>query len=76
MMDCLKKKKVKLATFLLQKEAEGWWVSIKVRKRDTDTMNWIVFRGIFKDKYYLKVCYETKRHGILRLRQNSLLMAE
>ena len=38
-MNCLEEKKVKLATFVLQKEVEGWWFSTKGRRRDTNTMN-------------------------------------
>ena len=47
-MECLKENKVKLATFLLQKKAEGWWVSIKARRRDTYVMSLIGFQEIFE----------------------------
>ncbi|KAA0040577.1 uncharacterized protein E6C27_scaffold262G001470 [Cucumis melo var. makuwa] len=42
--------KVKLATFLLQKEAEGWWKSIIARQNDARTLDWQTFRGIFEEK--------------------------
>ncbi|XP_050935901.1 uncharacterized protein LOC127144247 isoform X1 [Cucumis melo] len=46
-MNCPEERKVRLATFLLQKEAEGWWKSILARRSDARALDWQTFRGIF-----------------------------
>lgn len=60
-MDCPQERRVKLATFLLQNKVEGWSKSIKVRRRDTNTMNWKTFTKVFEHKYYPSTFYEAKR---------------
>ncbi|KAA0044984.1 retrotransposon protein, putative, Ty3-gypsy subclass [Cucumis melo var. makuwa] len=75
-MNCPKERKVRLATFLLQKEAEGWWKSILARLSDARTLDWQTFKGIFEDKYYPSTYYEAKRDEFLWLKQGSLLVAE
>ncbi|KAA0058336.1 uncharacterized protein E5676_scaffold19523G00190 [Cucumis melo var. makuwa] len=64
-MNCLEKRKVRLATFLLQKKVEGWWKSILARRSDARTLDWQNFRGIFEDKYYPNTYCEAKRHEFL-----------
>ncbi|KAA0051688.1 DNA/RNA polymerases superfamily protein [Cucumis melo var. makuwa] len=49
-MNCPEERKVRLATFLLQKEVEGWWKSILARCSDAHALDWQTFRGIFEDK--------------------------
>ncbi|TYK11055.1 reverse transcriptase [Cucumis melo var. makuwa] len=71
-----KERKVRLATFLLQKEAEGWWKSILARRCDACTLDWQTFRGIFEDKYYPSTYCEAKRDEFLGLKQGSFLVAE
>ncbi|TYK02787.1 RVT_1 domain-containing protein/zf-CCHC domain-containing protein/RVP_2 domain-containing protein [Cucumis melo var. makuwa] len=73
-MYCPKERKVRLATFLLQKKAEGWWKSILARRSDTRTLDWQI--GIFEDKYYPSTYCETKRDKFLSLKQGSLSVAE
>ncbi|TYK29096.1 DNA/RNA polymerases superfamily protein [Cucumis melo var. makuwa] len=68
--------RVRLATFLLQKEAEGWWKSILARRSDARALDWQTFRGIFKDKYYPSTYCEAKRVEFLGLKQGSLSVAE
>ncbi|TYK02477.1 uncharacterized protein E5676_scaffold1738G001060 [Cucumis melo var. makuwa] len=75
-MNCPKERKVRLATFLLRKEAEGWWKSILARRNDARTLDWQTFRGIFEDKYYPSTYCEAKRDEFLRLKQGSVSMAE
>ncbi|TYK15838.1 uncharacterized protein E5676_scaffold637G00090 [Cucumis melo var. makuwa] len=75
-MNCSEERKVRLATFLLQKEAERWWKSILARRSDARALDWQAFRGIFEDKYYPGTYCEAKRDEFLRLKQGSLLMAE
>ncbi|TYK15340.1 uncharacterized protein E5676_scaffold16974G00010 [Cucumis melo var. makuwa] len=65
-----------MATFLLKKEAEGWWKSILARRSDAHALDWQTFRGIFKDKYYPSTYYEAKRDEFLGLKQGSLSVAE
>ncbi|KAA0052216.1 A-kinase anchor protein 12 [Cucumis melo var. makuwa] len=38
-MNCREERKVRLATFLLQKEAEGWWKSILARRSDARALD-------------------------------------
>lgn len=66
-MDCLKELMVRLATFMLQKEAEGWWKSIKALRGDMDIVDWETFSGIFEDKYYHCTYCEVKREEFLKL---------
>ncbi|XP_050941949.1 uncharacterized protein LOC127149836 [Cucumis melo] len=75
-MNCPEERKVRLATFLLQKEAEGWWKSILARRSDAHALDWQTFRGIFEDKYYPSTYCEAKRDEFLRLKQGSLSVAE
>ncbi|KAA0037398.1 reverse transcriptase [Cucumis melo var. makuwa] len=75
-MNCTEERKVRLATFLLQKEAEGWWKSILAMHSDTRPLDWQTFRGIFEDKYYPNTCCEAKRDEFLGLKQGSLSVAE
>ncbi|TYK07721.1 retrotransposon protein, putative, Ty3-gypsy subclass [Cucumis melo var. makuwa] len=75
-MNCPEEKKVRLATFLLQKEAEGWWKSILARRSDARALDWQTFRGTFEDKYYPSTYYKTKRDEFLGLKQRSLSVAE
>ncbi|TYK11835.1 uncharacterized protein E5676_scaffold152G00520 [Cucumis melo var. makuwa] len=75
-MSCPQKRKVRLATFLLQKEAEGWWKSIIVKRNDACTLDWQTFRGIFEEKYYPTTYCEAKRDEFLELKQGSLSVAE
>lgn len=60
-MDCPEDKMVRLPTFLLQKEAEGQWMSIIIRRGGVKDMDWKTFKGIFEDKYYSKTYCEAKR---------------
>ncbi|TYK28229.1 DNA/RNA polymerases superfamily protein [Cucumis melo var. makuwa] len=56
-------RKVRLAIFLLQKEAEGWWKSILARCSDARALNWQTFRGIFEDKcrrFERRLCFEIR----------------
>ncbi|KAA0045650.1 DNA/RNA polymerases superfamily protein [Cucumis melo var. makuwa] len=76
LMNCPEERKVKLATFLLQKEAEGWWKSILARHSDARALDWQTFRGIFEDKYYPITYCETKGDEFLGLKQGSLSVAE
>ncbi|KAA0048700.1 retrotransposon protein [Cucumis melo var. makuwa] len=75
-MNCPEEGKVRLATFLLQKEAGRWWKSILARRSDAHALDWQTFRSIFEDKYYPGTYCEAKRHEFLRLKQGSLLVAE
>ncbi|KAA0043589.1 uncharacterized protein E5676_scaffold2208G00290 [Cucumis melo var. makuwa] len=75
-MNCPEERKVRLATFLLQKEAEGWWKSILARHSDARALDWQTFRGIFEDKYYPSTYCEAKRDEFLGLKQGSLSVAE
>ncbi|KAL0536830.1 hypothetical protein IC582_025792 [Cucumis melo] len=75
-MNCPEERKVRLATFLLQKEAEGWWKSILARRSDARALDWQTFRGIFEDKYYPSIYCEAKRDEFLGLKQGSLSVAE
>ncbi|KAA0046379.1 DNA/RNA polymerases superfamily protein [Cucumis melo var. makuwa] len=75
-MNCPEERKVRLATFLLQKEAEGWWKSILARRSDARALDWQTFRGIFEDKYYPNTYCEAKRDEFLGLKQGSLSVAE
>ncbi|KAL0548783.1 hypothetical protein IC582_013255 [Cucumis melo] len=75
-MNCLEERKVRLATFLLQKEAKGWWKSILARRSDARALDWQTFRGIFEDKYYPSTYCEAKRDEFLGLKQGSLSVGE
>ncbi|KAA0067850.1 uncharacterized protein E6C27_scaffold2484G00600 [Cucumis melo var. makuwa] len=75
-MNCPEERKARLATFLLQKEAEGRWKSILARRSDACTLDWQTFRGIFEDKYYPSTYCEAKRDEFLGLKQGSLLVDE
>ncbi|KAA0059542.1 uncharacterized protein E5676_scaffold1193G00460 [Cucumis melo var. makuwa] len=49
MMNCPKERKVRLATFLLQKKAEGWWKSILARRSDARSLDWQFYkRQVYK----------------------------
>ncbi|TYK27790.1 hypothetical protein E5676_scaffold749G00100 [Cucumis melo var. makuwa] len=75
-MNYPEERKVRLATFLLQKEAEGWWKSILARHSDAHTLDWQTFRGMLKNKYYPSTYCEAKRDEFLGLKQGSLSVAE
>ncbi|KAL4013991.1 hypothetical protein IC575_026176 [Cucumis melo] len=75
-MSCPQERKVRLATFLLQKEAEGWQKSIIARYNDARTLDWQTFRGIFEEKYYPTTYCEAKRDEFLELKQGSLSVAK
>ncbi|XP_050935188.1 uncharacterized protein LOC127143928 [Cucumis melo] len=75
-MSCPQERKVRLATFLLQKEAEGWRKSIIARYNDARTLDWQTFRGIFEEKYYPTTYCEAKRDEFLELKQGSLSVAK
>ncbi|TYJ98797.1 uncharacterized protein E5676_scaffold1625G00010 [Cucumis melo var. makuwa] len=76
MMNCPEERKVRLATFLLQKKAEGWWKSILAIRSDAHALDWQTFIGIFEDKYYPSTYCEAKRDEFLGLKQGSLSVAE
>ncbi|KAL0536750.1 hypothetical protein IC582_025710 [Cucumis melo] len=75
-MNYPEEQKVGFATFLLQKEAEGWWKSILARRSDARVLDWQTFRGIFEDKYYPSTYCEAKRDEFLGLKQGLLSVAE
>ncbi|TYK11035.1 DNA/RNA polymerases superfamily protein [Cucumis melo var. makuwa] len=75
-MNCPEERKVRLATFLLQKEVEERWKSILARRSDARALDWQTFRGIFEDKYYPCTYCEAKRDEFLGLKQGSLSVAE
>ncbi|KAA0032107.1 DNA/RNA polymerases superfamily protein [Cucumis melo var. makuwa] len=75
-MNCPEERKVRLAIFLLQKEAEGWWKCILARRCDARALDWQNFRGIFEDKYYPSTYCKAKRDEFLGLKQGSLSVAE
>ncbi|TYK04695.1 Integrase, catalytic core [Cucumis melo var. makuwa] len=75
-MSCPEEGKVRLATFLLQKEAEGWWKSILAKCSDAHTLNWQTFRGIFEYKYYPSTYCEAMKDEFLGLKKGSLLVVE
>ncbi|KAA0067812.1 reverse transcriptase [Cucumis melo var. makuwa] len=75
-MNCPEERKVRLATFLFQKEAERWWKSILARCSDARALDWQTFRGIFEDKYYPSTYCESKRDEFLGLKQGSLSVVE
>ncbi|KAL0539688.1 hypothetical protein IC582_023904 [Cucumis melo] len=75
-MNCLEERKVRLVTFLLKKEAEGWWKSILARRSDARALDCQTFRGIFEDKYYPSTYCEAKKDEFLGLKQGSLSVAE
>lgn len=47
-MDYTEGRKVKLATFLLQKEADGWWKYIFVRRSDAKLLGLANLQGHFQ----------------------------
>ncbi|KAA0046779.1 uncharacterized protein E6C27_scaffold216G00650 [Cucumis melo var. makuwa] len=65
-MNCPEERKVRLTTFLLQKEAEGWWKSISARRSDARALDWQTFRGIFQDKYYPSTILRSQEGGVSR----------
>ncbi|KAA0053531.1 Retrotransposon protein [Cucumis melo var. makuwa] len=71
-----KERKVRLDTFLLQKEPERWWKFIFARHNNAHTLDKQTFRGVFKDKYYPCIYYDAKRDKFLGLRQGSLSVAK
>ncbi|KAA0032554.1 DNA/RNA polymerases superfamily protein [Cucumis melo var. makuwa] len=75
-MNCPEERKVRLATFLLQNEAEGWWKSILAMRSDARALDWQTFRGIFEDKYYPSTYCEAKRDEFLGLKQGSISVAK
>ncbi|XP_038895853.1 uncharacterized protein LOC120084022 [Benincasa hispida] len=75
-MSCPEDRKVGLATFLLQKEAEKWWKVISTRRASTDAMLWPEFRKAFEDKYYPSSFRDAKRDEFLRLTQGTMSVAE
>ncbi|XP_038882393.1 uncharacterized protein LOC120073661 [Benincasa hispida] len=75
-MSCLEDRKMGLATFLLQKEAEKWWKVISARRTSTDVMLWPEFRKAFEDKYYPSSFRDAKRDEFLRLTQGTMSVAE
>ncbi|TYK22470.1 retrotransposon protein, putative, Ty3-gypsy subclass [Cucumis melo var. makuwa] len=75
-MNCSVERKVRLATFLLQKEAGGWWRSILARRSDARALDWQTFKGIFEDKYYPSTYYKANRDEFQGLKQGSLSVAE
>ncbi|KAA0032974.1 uncharacterized protein E5676_scaffold482G00290 [Cucumis melo var. makuwa] len=75
-MNFPEERKVRLAIFLLQKEAEGWWKSILARRSDARALDWQTFRGIFEDKYYPSTYCKAKRDDFLGLKQGLLSVAE
>ncbi|XP_038882386.1 uncharacterized protein LOC120073654 [Benincasa hispida] len=75
-MRCPEDRKVELATFLLQKEAEKWWKVIEVRRGSSETMTLFEFRQVFEDKYYPSSFRDTKREEFLRLTKGVMTVAE
>ncbi|XP_038890030.1 uncharacterized protein LOC120079741 [Benincasa hispida] len=75
-MSCPEDRKVGLATFLLQKEAEKWWKVISVRRASTDAMLWPEFKKAIKDKYCPSSFRDAKRDEFLRLTQGTMSVVE
>ncbi|TYK00184.1 DNA/RNA polymerases superfamily protein [Cucumis melo var. makuwa] len=50
-MNCPEKRKVRLATFLLQNEAEGWWKSILARRSDARLKQGSLLVAEYEKKY-------------------------
>ena len=76
-MNCPEERRVRLATFLLQKEAKGWWKPILARRNDARTLDWQTFRGqmIFRKPGFTEVVFSGLRKVVPRS-LNSVLKAE
>lgn len=66
-MCCPEDRKLKLATFLLQKGVKHWWKLIKSRKRDAKALTRSDFKKVFQDKYYPRSFCDATRNEFLRL---------
>ena len=66
-MHCPEDRKLDLVTFMLQKEAEGWWRLIEHRSTDVGSLTWADFKKSFQEKYYPKSFCDEKRKEFLNL---------
>lgn len=75
-MDCTEKKKVKLATFLLQEGAEDWWTLYGVGIGKEGISEWDDFKKAFRNKFYPRSFCDTKRSEFMNLVEGNMIVIE
>ncbi|KAA8525008.1 hypothetical protein F0562_011354 [Nyssa sinensis] len=76
-MECLKDKKVTLATFRLQGEAKSWWNLVKRNyTMGVPFLAWRRFTELLYEKYFLKSIREGKKVEFIELKQGNMTVAE
>ncbi|XP_038887112.1 uncharacterized protein LOC120077296 [Benincasa hispida] len=75
-MRCPEHRKVSLATFLLQKQAEDWWKLLKNRRGDQEEICWEEFRKAFFERFYPRSSRDMKQDEFLQLMQENMTVAE
>ncbi|XP_038877203.1 uncharacterized protein LOC120069501 [Benincasa hispida] len=75
-MRCPKKRKVSLATFLLQKKVEDWWKLLKNRKGDQEEICWEEFQKSFFERFYPRSFRDMKQDEFLQVMQGNMTVAE
>jgi len=67
--------KVRLATHMLDEEAEYWWTSTKRRiEASGDAITWVRFKNEFLKKYFLEDLRNKKEAEFLNLKQGSIFV--
>ncbi|XP_038896366.1 uncharacterized protein LOC120084630 [Benincasa hispida] len=75
-MRCPKNRKVSLATFLLQKQAEDWWKLLKNRRGNQEEICWEEFRKAFFERFYPRSFRDRKQDEFLQLMQGNMTIVE
>ena len=76
-LNCPDDKKVSLATFMLEGEAEHWWRTMKrISEARHEPITWKVFTEKFNDKYFPDCIREQKELEFLNLIQGNLTVAK
>ena len=74
-IDCFEEQKASYATFMLDKEADHWWLMTKRLLEDQGPIVWRWFREAFYKKYFPDSVRRKKVGEFVRLEQRDLTVA-
>ena len=75
-MDCSEEQKASYATFMLDKEADHWWLITKSLLEDQGPVLWRRFREAFYKKYFPDSVRQQKMGEFIHLEQRDLTVAQ
>ena len=75
-IDCFEEQKASYAAFMLDKEADHWWLMTKRHLEDQGPIVWRQFKEAFYKKYFLDSVRRQKVGEFVRSEQRDLIVAQ